>query len=93
MLDALSSFKDINMIIINKAMLVHYGPEIDFNLCIEATKQRLKDLAPSKERRYIRIWHKSNCHDFQGRYLGRVSRRDRIDISTYVRGYYSEVPI
>ena len=45
MLNALSSFKDINTIIINGG-----GPssEIDFNRCIETTKQRLNDLTPSK---------------------------------------------
>ena len=55
MLNALSSFKNINTIIIKR-----FGSKIDLNRCIEATKQRLKDLAPSKERRYIRVWHENN---------------------------------
>ena len=54
MVDALSSFKDINTILIKP-----FGSEVDLNRCIEATKRKLKDLVPS-ERRYIRVWHKSN---------------------------------
>ena len=56
MVDALSSFKDINTIIIRPL-----GSRMDLSQCIEATKQRLKDLAPSKpeERRYIRVRHES----------------------------------
>jgi hypothetical protein len=84
MVNALSSFKDINTIIIKSL-----GSEIDLNRCIEATKQKLKNLAPSKERRYIRVWHESNDYDFQrGSYGNR-----KTDINEYVRDYYSEVPI
>ena len=80
MLNALSSFKDINTIIINGG-----GPssEIDFNRCIETTKQRLIALAPSKERRYIRVWHEGNNSEFQ-----------YSNINAFVQeGYYSEIPI
>ena len=88
--DALSSFKDIDTVILNWR-----GSEADLNRCIEAIKQKLKDLTPSKERRYFRIcqWHESNDRDFHLGYLGRVSRRDKTDINTYVRDYCSEVPI
>jgi hypothetical protein len=85
MVNALSSFKDINTIIINSS-----GSEIDLNLCIETTKQKLKDLAPSKERRYIRVWHKSNDLDFQ---IGHYGQIHKSDIDEYVRDYYSEISI
>jgi hypothetical protein len=85
MVNALSSFKDINTIIINSS-----GSEIDLNRCIEATKQKLKNLAPSKERRYIRVWHKSNDREFTS---GICGNRIETDINAYVRDYYSEVPI
>jgi hypothetical protein len=88
MLNALSSFKDINMIIIN----AQSHSEIDLNRCIEKTKQRLNDLAPSKERRYIRVWHESNDLYFQTTWTGDRIRRNR-DIDAYVRDYYSEVPL
>jgi len=32
------------------------GSDIDLDKCINATKQGLKDLGPSNERRHIRIW-------------------------------------
>jgi hypothetical protein len=83
MLSHLSKY--INTIIINSS-----GSEIDLSRCIEATKQKLKNLAPSKERRYIRVWHKSNDLDFQYGYCG---NRVKTDINAYVRDYYSEVPI
>ena len=78
MLNVLSSFKDINTstIIIQ---VKRFGSEIDLNRCIEATKQRLKDLTPSKERRYNRVWHESNYLDF---------RIDKSDINAYVRNHY-----
>jgi hypothetical protein len=89
MVDALSSFKHIDTIIINWLPDWEvYGSEADLNRYIEAIKEKLKDLAPSKERRYIRIclWHKSNDRDFHLGYLasGRVSRRDKLetDINT-----------
>jgi hypothetical protein len=85
MVNALSSFKDINTIIINSS-----GSEIDLNLCVETTKQKLKDLAPSKERRYIRVWHKSNDLDFQIEHYGQIHKSD---IDEYVRDYYCEIPI
>ena len=83
MVNALSSFKDINTIVIKPS-----ESETDLNRCIEATKQRLNDLAPSKEKRYIRVWHKSNDCVYG---LGRI--RDETDINAYVRDYYSEVPV
>ena len=96
--DALSSFKDINTIIIKVG-----GPssEIDFNRCIETTKQRLlvNDLAPSKERRYIRVWHESNDSYFQFDYEsdGGIPFDDtikrNIDMYAFVRGYYREIRI
>jgi len=88
MVNALSSFKAINTIIIRAS-----ESEIDLNRCIEATKQKLKDLAPSKERRYIRVWHKSNDCDFQFEYYGYHKTFDKSDIYAFVRDYYSEVPI
>ena len=81
MVNALSSFKDINTIIINS-----HG--VNPNQCIEATKQKLKNLAPSKERRYVRVWHQSNDRDFQYYW-----ENGKTDINAYVRDYYSEVPI
>ena len=88
MLNALSYFKDINTIIINGG-----GPssEIGFNRCIETTKQRLNDLAPSKERRYIRVWHESNDSYFQFDYDGGIPFDDTLkrngDMHAFVRGY------
>ena len=78
MLNALSSFKNINTIIIKAS-----GSEVDLNQCIEATKQKLNELAPSKERRYIRIWHKSNDCIAATHY----------NANTYVRGYFTDVSI
>lgn len=79
MLNALSSFKEINTIIIKAWQL----SEDYFNRCIETTKQRLIALAPSKERRYIRVWHEGNNSEFQ-----------YSDINAFVQeGYYSEIPI
>ena len=86
MVNALSSFKYINTIIIKARPC----SETDFNQCIETTKRKLKDLAPSKERRYIRVWHESNDDYFQPEHceIGRNS-----DINAFVRDYYSEIPI
>ena len=86
MINALSSFKNINTIIIKA------GPCLgnDFDRIIETTKQRLIALAPSKERRYIRVWHESNDSEFKD---GFRQRRCNNDINAFVRGYYSEVPI
>jgi hypothetical protein len=84
MVNALVSFKDINTIIIKASS------EIDLNRCIEATKQKLNELAPSKERRYIRVWNQSNVRKLRNT----LDDRDMIaDISAYLRGYYTEVPI
>jgi hypothetical protein len=83
MVDALPSFTNINTIIIKAS-----GSENVLSRCIEATTQKLKDLAPSKERRYIRVWHNSNDRAF---YLGNHKFIDKGDINAYVRGYYSEV--
>ena len=78
MLNALSSFKEINTIIIKAWQLSE-----DYNRCIETTKQRLIALAPSKERRYIRVWHEGNNSEFQ-----------YSNINAFVQeGYYSEIPI
>jgi hypothetical protein len=85
MVNALSSFEDINTIIIKSS-----GSEIDLNRCIETTKQRLKDLPPSKERRYIRVWHKSNDRDFK---IGHNGQIHKSDIDEYVRDFYTEIPI
>jgi hypothetical protein len=85
MVDALSSFKDINTIIITSSR-----SEIDLNRCIKATKQKLKNLAPSKERRYIRVWHESNDREFTSGIYGN-SVNGKTDINEYVRDYYSEV--
>lgn len=46
--NVLSSFKDINT------------PSESEMTSIYASKQKLKDLAPCKERRYIPVWHKRN---------------------------------
>ena len=81
MVDALSSLKDINTIIIG-----HIGSGIDLNRCIEATKQKLKDLpvAPSKERRFtFAVGTKA--------LLTSISIDIKL-INAYV-GYYSEVPM
>jgi hypothetical protein len=78
MVNALSSFQDINTIIIKASQ-----SEIDLNRCIEATKQVFKDLAPSKERRYIRVWHKKAVE---------FATPIHEDVY-YVPDYYSEVPI
>jgi hypothetical protein len=86
MVDALSSFKDINTIIITSS-----GSEIDLNRCIKATKQKLKNLTPSKERRYIRVWHESNDREFTCDIYGN-GVTGKTDINAYVRDYYSEVP-
>jgi hypothetical protein len=84
MVNALVSFKDINTIIIKASS------EIDLNRCIEAIKQKLNELAPSKERRYIRVWNQSNVRKLRNT----LDDRDMIaDISAYLRGYYTEVPI
>jgi len=83
MVDAISSFKDINTIIIKPCEL---GLELD--QCIETFKQVLNDLAPSKERRHIRIWHRGFDEGFHYGY-----HRSVRGINTYVRGYYTEVPI
>ena len=81
MVNALSSFKDINTIIIKAS-----ESEIFLKRCIETTKQKLNDLAPSEERRYIRVWHQSNDCDFHD---DDIVNEDL----TYIRGYYTEVPI
>ena len=94
MLDALSSFKDINTIIIKDSD--ERGSEITLNRCIETTKQKLNDLAPSKERRYIRVWHTNNDSDFQWQYdpLGHhYTIKSNSDIFAFVRDYYSEIRI
>ena len=88
LLNALSSFKYINTIIINARPY----SEIDLNRCIETTKQRLNDLAPSKEKRCIRVWHESNDHYFRVG-CSDVRNRRNWDIDAYVRDYYSEVPV
>jgi len=89
MLNALPSFKNIHTIIIKTSKFDHDPPEIELQRCIEATKQRFKDLAPSKERRYIRLWHKSN----DGQFSTYPGIKDKGDFNAYVRGYYTEVPI
>ena len=86
MVNALSSFKDINTIIIKAS-----ESEIDLNRCIETTKQSLNKLAPSKEKRCIRVWHKSNDRDFHD---NRMYENDRVPADLiYIRGYYTEVLI
>ena len=86
MINALSSFKDINTIIIEASRSDYLNP------CIEATKRILKDLAPSSERRYIRVWHNSNEYYFHsGPYNDGIRRNS--DINAFVRDYYSEIPI
>ena len=86
MVKALPSFKDITTIIIKPS-----ESESDLNRCIEATKRKLKDLAPSKEKRYLRVWYEGNDDHFRIRYYPRVTHKS--DITAYVHGYYSEVPI
>jgi hypothetical protein len=87
MVNALSSFKDIDTIIIRAGSY----PEMDLNRCIETTKQRLNDLALSKKRRYVRVWHESNDSYFKSESYSDGIKRNS-DINAFVRGYYSEVP-
>ena len=84
MIDALPSFTNINTIII-KAPLSEL--EIILDRRIETTKQKLKGLPPSKERRHIRIRHNRNYHDDLDYYYSIM------DINGYVPGCYSEVSI
>jgi hypothetical protein len=92
MINALSSFKDINTIIIKAGSC----SEIVFNRCIETAKKRLNDLAPSKEKRYIRVFHESNDSYFKwksGSYDDIIRRNSDIIDNAFVRDYYSDIPI
>ena len=88
MVNALSAFKDINTIIIKAS-----GSEINLNRCIEITKRSLNDLAPSKERRYIRVWHRSNDREYHKMMAFQDDRFIAPKDLRYKWGYYTEVPI